>query len=328
MRFPGRFLELTAVAWLMLAGVLAPGHAEPATADEAAWIILKETGTAEQLRRFIAAAPEGPQRREAEKRLAILDPAYAAGQAATGTPAAGTAGPGQEKTDQEKTAGGVQPAQDLPPAQDARSGDFEAPQFNPNLPQKVVLYEEDLANPNGMQFAGSAGWRIEPEPAAAGRKSGVAIRADIDIPERQMSVRLVMRRNDDKTLKASHTVEVVFSLQPGFVHGGIGNIPGLMVKQGETTRGVALNGVVVKVQPGFFLVGLSANDAEMKRNVQFLKERQWFDIPVVYADGKRALIAIDKGKSGARVFDEAFAAWEQEDRARAAGGPKSGPPRQ
>jgi hypothetical protein len=103
----------------------------------------------------------------------------------------------------------------------------------------------------------------------------------------------------------------MFTLPPDFAHGGIANIPGIMMKQGETTRGVALNGVAVKVTNNFFLVGLSSVDADMQRNVQLLKERSWFDIPVVYGDGKRALIAIEKGIPGERAFSEAFAAWEQ-----------------
>jgi hypothetical protein len=47
----------------------------------------------------------------------------------------------------------------------------------------------------------------------------------------------------------------------------------------------------------------------MQRNIQLLKERSWFDIPVVYADDKRALIAIEKGLPGERTFADAFGAW-------------------
>jgi hypothetical protein len=177
--------------------------------------------------------------------------------------------------------------------------------------QKVVLYEEDPSNPTGVQYGGAAVWRTEQMPSAPGQKPDIVIRAEIEIPEQKMSVRLSLRRNDDKQLPVSHTVEIMFTLPPGFSHGGIADVPGIMMKQGETTRGSALNGVRVKVMDSFFLVGLSAMDADMQRNVQILKERSWFDIPVVYADGKRALIAVEKGIPGERAFAEAFAAWEQ-----------------
>jgi hypothetical protein len=178
--------------------------------------------------------------------------------------------------------------------------------------QRVVLYEEDPTNPNGTQFVGTAIWRTERVPPAPGQKPDVFIRGDIEIPDQKVSVRLSLHRNDDKQLPASHTVEIVFTLPPGFSHGGIADIPGVMVKQGETTRGVALNGVRVKVMENFFLVGLLSAEAEMQRNVQLLKERSWFDIPIVYSDGRRALIAIEKGPPGERAFAEAFAAWEQQ----------------
>jgi hypothetical protein len=178
--------------------------------------------------------------------------------------------------------------------------------------QKVVLYEEDPTNPNGTQFVGTATWHTERVPPGAGQNPEVVIRGDIEIPEQKISVRLSLRRNDDKQLPASHTVDIQFKLPPDFSHGGVSNIPGIMVKQGETNRGIALSGVAVKVMDNFFLVGLSSAEAEMQRNVQLLKDRSWWDIPIVYTDGKRALIAIEKGPSGERAFTEAFAAWEQQ----------------
>ncbi len=45
------------------------------------------------------------------------------------------------------------------------------------------------------------------------------------------------------------------------------------------------------------------------RNLLLLKERSWFDIPLVYANQRRAIIAIEKGSPGERAFNDAFAAW-------------------
>ena len=57
--------------------------------------------------------------------------------------------------------------------------------------------------------------------------------------------------------------------------------------------------------------GLSALEADMHRNLQLLKERSWFDIPMVYATNRRAILAMEKGTPGERAFNEAFAAWGQ-----------------
>ena len=177
--------------------------------------------------------------------------------------------------------------------------------------QKVVLYEEDQTNPNGTQFVGSAVWRTERVSPGPGQKPDLVVRAEIDIPEQKISIRWSLRRNDDKQGPTSHTIEIMFTLPPDFSHGGISSIPGVLMKQGETTRGIPLNGIGVKVTANVFLIGLSSVDADMLRNLQLLKERSWFDIPVVYGDGKRAIIAIEKGTPGERAFTEAFAAWGQ-----------------
>ena len=49
----------------------------------------------------------------------------------------------------------------------------------------------------------------------------------------------------------------------------------------------------------------------MQRNVQLLKESSWFDIAVVFDDGKHAIITVEKESSGERAFSNAFAAWER-----------------
>jgi hypothetical protein len=62
---------------------------------------------------------------------------------------------------------------------------------------------------------------------------------------------------------------------------------------------------------GVFTIELSAIDADVQRNVRLLKEQQWLDIPIVYTNGSRALLALEKGPPGDRAFAEVFAAWEK-----------------
>jgi hypothetical protein len=117
------------------------------------------------------------------------------------------------------------------------------------------------------------------------------------------------RRNTDSSLPASHTAELTFILPPDFPGGGVSNVPGILMKSNEQARGTPLAGLAVKVTDGFFLVGLSNVEADRARNIQLLKERSWFDIPLVYTNQRRAIIAIEKGAPGERAFDEAFATW-------------------
>jgi hypothetical protein len=275
----GRFMFRTAAA-----ATEAPRPAAGPAADDVAWRYLKDTRDPELLRRFIAEFPASPRRREAEERIKAL------GQTNVAVTAPDASPPVQGKS---------------PPGGNAA----ERAPSTAGKPQKVVLYEEDPNDPNGIQFSGSATWRTERVASAPGQTSEMVISGDIEIPDQKISVGLKLIHNEDKQLPASHVFEIRFKLLPGFSHGGIANVPGIMAKEGETTRGVALSGLAVKVTDNYFLVGLSQTEAEMQRNIQFLKERPWFDIPIVYNDGRRALIAVEKGPPGERAFAEAFAAW-------------------
>ena len=151
-------------------------------------------------------------------------------------------------------------------------------QTAPDVAQRVVLYEENPNDPQGKRFAGSAIWRTETVSPGPGLAPELAVRADITIPERHMTVTWSLRRNTDKALPASHTIEIMFNLPADFPGGGIANVPGILMKEAEQARGTPLAGLAVKVTNGFFLIGLSAADADVQRNVQLLKQRPWFDV--------------------------------------------------
>ena len=40
-----------------------------------------------------------------------------------------------------------------------------------------------------------------------------------------------LHHNIDKSLPASHTIDLMFTLPTDFPHGGVANIPGLLMKQ-------------------------------------------------------------------------------------------------
>jgi hypothetical protein len=193
-----------------------------------------------------------------------------------------------------------------------RVGQPPATENNPEaaVAQRVVLYEEDPADQAGKKYVGTALWRAETAAPAAGQAPDRAVRADINIPDR-MQVVWSLRRNNDKDLPASHTISIQFTLPPNFQHGGVSEIRGVLMKQSEQTRGVSLAGISVKVTNNYFLVGLSATDADVQRNIQMLKERGWFDVAIVYTDGRRAILAVEKGTPGDKAFADAFAAWGQ-----------------
>jgi hypothetical protein len=177
-------------------------------------------------------------------------------------------------------------------------------------PQWAVLYDEDPSNPRGEQYVGSVVWRTE-IVKTAGQPDDVAVHADIDIPPRKLKVTMSLKRNLDKSLPATHVIELTFSLPPDFVGGGVSNVPGILMKANERARGTPLAGLGIKVSSGLFLVGLSNVATDHISNLRLLLKNAWLDIPLVYSNQRRAIIAIEKGDSGEQVFKKAFKAWGQ-----------------
>jgi hypothetical protein len=178
---------------------------------------------------------------------------------------------------------------------------------------KAVLYEENPSDPNGTRFVGSVIWHTE--HLGAGQPPELAIRADIEVPERKLNIIWSLRRITDRSLPASHAVEILLKLPPDGKSGGIAKISGILMKQTEEARGVPLAALSVKVTSGFFLIGLSTVEAEKKRNIELLRDRPWLDVPIRYTNNRRAILAMEKGNLGERAFAEAFKAWELQDHA-------------
>jgi hypothetical protein len=176
---------------------------------------------------------------------------------------------------------------------------------------RAVLFEEDSTDPQGKRYEGTVAWQTELTPPAAGSMREPVVRADISVPARPLAMTLWMRRNTDKALPASHIIEVKFDLPADSTTGGIQDVPGIMLKPGEDTRGTRLAGISVNVAQNFFLIGLSALELDIEHNVRLLRDRSWFDIPVAYKSRNRAVLAIEKGPIGEKIIADALALWER-----------------
>ena len=109
-------------------------------------------------------------------------------------------------------------AQDQPQS----SGDVAA------VAPRVILYEEDANDPQGTRMIGSVVWHTEMETPGAGEPPELVVRADVEIPDRAMSVTWKLSRNTDPAGSASHIIDIVFELPQGFRSGGIANVPGIL----------------------------------------------------------------------------------------------------
>lgn len=171
---------------------------------------------------------------------------------------------------------------------------------------RALLFEE---NPGTQQFtsvAGTVSWRTETVPGRGGTPE-LAVRAEVDVPDRKLKVVFTIRRNPEASSSASHYVEIQFTGNDSF--GGIAQVPVVRAKSNESAQGFPLTGVSIRIVQGLFLIGLSAVDADRDRNLQALRTQPWIDIPFIYDNGRRSVIAFEKGPAGESAMAEAFAAW-------------------
>jgi len=139
-----------------------------------------------------------------------------------------------------------------------------------------------------------------------GRAPDLALRIEVEIPDRKMSVSLLLRRNMDASFPASHTLEIQFN-SPAIRSADFQRAR----NAGEERRGRERIGAdperAGEIKEGDILFALP--DTQLEQNIQLLRERPWFDIAFFYNNGRRGVLAFEKGTPGERAINDALAAW-------------------
>ncbi|MEM8877133.1 MAG: hypothetical protein AAGD23_04595 [Pseudomonadota bacterium] len=175
----------------------------------------------------------------------------------------------------------------------------------PAVIEALLIEESGQEGVAPTQVAGSVNWALRQQDGSA------YIEGQVQIPERQLSLTINIFRNQDPEFPATHTIDFFFQTPANVTTERIENVPGLLVKQTPRAAGGPLAGEVVKVDDGVFLMALHSRNPDAESNRIRLKEQPFFDVPVVYASGKRAIITLAKGTEGQSVFDQAFETWGQ-----------------
>lgn len=229
-----------------------------------------------------------------------------------GTSVAAVTQPGTPPTGTDPAAPGAE-APAVPPADAAAPAPADpAPAGTDQavpVAQRAIFYEERTNVAEASAEPGSIVWSLVQESPGGDQPPEPAIRAEATIPGKDIQLRMTIRRNADKTLPASHIVEVIFLTPEGFDGGGIDNVLRVSMKGSEQEAGSPLIGIPAKIADGFFLIALNDSKPEIDANLTLLRRQSWIDVPVQYKSGRRALFTMEKGIPGAKVFDEAIKAW-------------------
>ena len=218
---------------------------------------------------------------------------------------AGTATPGSAPA----LAGG--PSSTADRNDDAKSGSGPA---NPPIPvaRRAALLVEAPEEPSKvLTFRGTVVWRVDNVSNGPDEPLSMAVRAEIDIPEEKLRVAMMLQKNFDGTLPASHTMKLVFAVPQDSPLGNIKQISVVQMRREDNPTGESLTGITVPVMENSFLVGFARGHAEAS-NLDLLRSREWLDVPMVLANGHIAKLTFEKGPSGQRALDDAMASWQRD----------------
>lgn len=176
--------------------------------------------------------------------------------------------------------------------------------------QKAIFYEEKTGTEAGTADQGAVVWSVVQDSPGVDQPEEPAIRGDLTIADKGIKMRLTIKRNADKSLPASHIIEMLFTTPPDFAGGAIEAVQRMALKDTEQAPGSPLVGVPAAFGDGFFLIALTDEKTAIETNMTLLQRQNWIDVPVAYRSGRRALLSFEKGLAGDKVFNEVFKAWE------------------
>jgi hypothetical protein len=156
-------------------------------------------------------------------------------------------------------------------------------------------------------IAGTAQWStIAPN---AGQPQTLGVRIDVDIPARKLHATLMLQKNTEAGLSASHTLDLRFNFDDGADIRGIADMGLPQLREEHAATGTKLVAVRVKIDDRHYIVGLTSSDSDVAQNLDLLAHRSWLDIPLLFDSGRIAKLTFEKGASGERVMSEALDAW-------------------
>lgn len=170
--------------------------------------------------------------------------------------------------------------------------------------QSLLLEASDSGTTGAVPFSGTVEWTKGTDETGLPTLIGKA-----SIPARNLGVELLIRKNSDPSLPASHLMEVNFRVSESFIGGSIAGLPGVLLKNEELVQGTPLVGASARVVGNSFLFALSALPQDVASNVNMLMQRKWMDLALIYATGKRAIITLEKDSAAQALFLEVVQAW-------------------
>jgi hypothetical protein len=157
---------------------------------------------------------------------------------------------------------------------------------------------------NGRVF-----WRLDSESAGPGRPVETIVRATIEVPEAGIGLDFTIRRNTDTAFPASHIIGLRFTKTGTVAPETIREVGVPQFKTDENERGAPLSAINSALGENLFVAALSNVPVEVERNLDLILNRNWIDVPIRFASGKRGILTFEKGFPGNQTLADAFGRW-------------------
>lgn len=175
---------------------------------------------------------------------------------------------------------------------------------------EAVFYQARTDYDAEKVATGSARWTLIRESHVKGAPEEMAIQGDITIPDEGLSLRLILRRNTDRSFPAAYMMDLIFILSDKFSGKAISNVQALTFKASEQSIGQGLTRAIsAKIKDDFFLVALSRNHPFIDGNLQLMRKLNWMRLVLTDKNGRINELTFAKGPTGESIFNEVIGQW-------------------
>jgi hypothetical protein len=175
--------------------------------------------------------------------------------------------------------------------------------------ERATFYEDRTGTAVATIDEGTVTWSVVDASFGADGPVKRVIRAEADIPNRDLRMVMTIYRNDDPRLPDDPIVELVIDT-PARSYDTVARLSGFELRDSEQIAGDQIM-MRSSGDDGFFLVALAPDERAARTNTDLLKTAQWIDIAMVYKSGRSALFTLKSDLPGDPAFTQLLDAWER-----------------
>ncbi|MGE3644633.1 MAG: hypothetical protein AB7F96_12335 [Beijerinckiaceae bacterium] len=201
-----------------------------------------------------------------------------------------------------------------PPPAPAPSNNATAPDSSQAVAvaqRGALLIQSSVAEKgsNVKSYTGTVVWSGQNLSRGSGQPLSFGVRAELNVPEAKFRATMTIEKNTDATLPASHMITWRFERGEDSPIPPVSQIGVLQMHDENSQVADPLSGAQAKITSNIYIIALAAPEALLNANMDTLRKRGWFILPIKLGDDREARISLEKGRPGSNILTEAFKKW-------------------